>query len=137
MSPCVDLGLIVRHAVAEVRSERATRRMVLSIGRLPTLQADAVIVKRVFTDLLSSALEVTRTRETAIIEVGSQHENDRPVIFVKDNRAGEDEGTAAGLASVRRIVEDLGGRVWSHVEPDTGATIFFTLEESDRAEADR
>lgn len=144
----VDLAALAREAVTDLEAEHEDRTVEISVGELPTVRADRVLLKQVLVNLLSNAFKFTRGREPATIEVSSEQQDGERVFLVRDNGVGFDmrhadklfrvferlhrkeeyEGTGLGLALVERIVRQHGGSVWAEGTPDEGASFYFTLE---------
>jgi signal transduction histidine kinase len=145
-----SLNSLVDIVVQDLKSETAGREIEWRIGALSSVKCDPGLLQHVFANLLSNAVKYTRRRERAVIEVAQSAIDGHPVFFVRDNGAGFDpkyadrlfgafqrlhtdqefEGTGVGLATVRRIIRNHGGRVWAEAEIDNGATFYFSLGES-------
>jgi signal transduction histidine kinase len=145
----VDLTQLCRDVYQELESERDDRRVELRLQTLPTADGDPALLRVVFVNLLSNALKYTRSRDPAEIEIGtiSGEGESSPIFFIRDNGVGFDmgdagklfgvfqrlhhahefEGTGVGLATVRRIVDRHGGRIWAEAKSGAGATFFLTL----------
>jgi light-regulated signal transduction histidine kinase (bacteriophytochrome) len=143
----VDLNRLIDDVRAELRLETDGRDIQWRVAALPPAQGDAGLLKQVFANLISNAVKYTRPRRTAVIEIDLEQVDGVPAIFIRDNGVGfnmkyagklfgifqrlhreeEFEGTGVGLATVRRIVELDGGRIWAQAELDKGATFHFTL----------
>jgi PAS domain S-box-containing protein len=143
----VNLEQLVKEALSEVRQETDGRNIVWNVGALPNFYGDRSMLRLVFVNLLSNAVKFTRTRPQAEIEIGCDQANKHEVVvFVKDNGVGFDmkyvnklfgvfqrlhpsqtfEGTGIGLATVQRIVQRHGGKVWAEGQVDQGATFYFS-----------
>jgi signal transduction histidine kinase len=143
----VDVRRLVREVFAELASELADRQVEVVIGDLPPCDADPVLLRQVYANLIGNAVKFTRAQDSARIEVGSREVDGERTWFVADNgvgfdvayagklfetfqrlhRADEYEGTGIGLALVRLIVERHGGEIAARAEPGVGATFSFTL----------
>jgi PAS domain S-box-containing protein len=143
-----ELNAIVEEVVTILKPEANGRPVEWRIAKLPTVKCDPILMKQVFQNLLSNALKYSRNRSNATIEVGEVKQNGKSVIFVRDNgvgfsmkyadklfgvfqrlhRAEDFEGTGVGLATVQRILQKHGGRVWAEAQLHKGATFYFTLD---------
>ncbi|MGB9204965.1 MAG: ATP-binding protein, partial [Terriglobales bacterium] len=148
------LNAVVDEVIAELKPECAGRQVEWKVDNLPFVECDPALVKQVLQNLLSNALKFTRPRSLAVVEIGQETQAGTPVVFVRDNGVGfnmkyadklfgvfqrlhrpEDfEGTGVGLATVQRIVQKHGGRIWAEAELDKGATFYFTLGAAEKTE---
>src|SRR5918999_2622650 len=134
--------------VRSILEPTATGRTVeWRIGALPTVQADAAMLRQVLINLLDNALKFTCNRATAVIEVGCTTDEVEHIVCVRDNGVGFDpaysnklfgvfqrlhgqhefEGTGIGLATVQRIIVRHGGRTWAESTLGEGAQVYFSL----------
>lgn len=140
----VDLNRLL----AEVREDLgpALARAELRVAAdLPVVFGRPRLLAELFANLLHNAVKFN-DKDTPVVEVGWRpHRADAYLFWVRDNGPGipgeylekifqlferldtTKEGTGAGLAICRRIVEEHGGRIWAESQPGQGATFYFTL----------
>jgi signal transduction histidine kinase len=142
---------VARSAADKLVAGLAGRKVEFDITEMPRCRSDPILLEQVYANLLGNAIKFSRDREVARVEVGyvpaDASGKDQPVYYVKDFGIGFDmkhadtvfgvfqrlsgarefEGTGAGLAIVRRIVQRHGGHAWAEAEPGKGATFYFTL----------
>ena len=143
----VNMNHLVWETLKDLQFETNGRDTVWEIGELAEVRGDPSMLRLVMQNLLSNALKYTRTRQRAVIEVGSRAGEEEAVFFVRDNGVGFDEaykdklfgvfqrlhnaedfeGTGVGLATVRRSVERHEGRTWAEGGVGSGATFYFSL----------
>ncbi len=77
-STVVDMDRLVREELNALRFETQERKVSWKVGELPEVRGDPSMLRLVVQNLLSNALKYTRTREQAVIEVGSKMKAVRP-----------------------------------------------------------
>jgi signal transduction histidine kinase len=135
----------------QVRESDRSRDVLFEIEPGLSVDADPSLVQIVLENLLRNAWKFTARRTDAKVEFGSESVAGETRFYIRDNGAGFDmayasklfgafqrlhpdtelQGTGVGLATVKRIIDRHGGRVWAVGEPGHGATFYFTLTGSD------
>jgi PAS domain S-box-containing protein len=145
----IDVSALARDLVSELRA-RAPRQVEVLVEPGLRARGDPKLLRVALDNLLANAWKFTQATPAARIEVGSEpaaEPGGPPVLFVRDNGAGFDaafvdqlfrpfhrlhkdeefEGNGIGLATVARIVQRHGGKVWADGTPGKGATFRLTL----------
>ncbi len=143
----VDLSGLARRVSTELQRAHPGRRVEVLIADGVFADADGRLLQAVLENLLGNAWKFTAPVSEAVIEFGASQRDGVPTYFVRDNGAGfnmtyaaklftpfqrlhteaQFPGTGIGLATVQRIVDRHGGRVWAEGAVDRGATFFWTL----------
>jgi len=147
----VDLSEIASQVVAELRRHDPGRQVVDQIEEGLTTDADSKLMRVAMENLIGNAWKFTSKVEMAQIQVGVTDNERGRSFFVRDNGAGFDmeylerlfrpfqrlhgerdfPGTGIGLATVYRVIDRHGGRVWAEAAVGLGATFFFTIPPRD------
>lgn len=145
-----DMNKALQETLSHFKDCAAGRVIEWNIADLPPVSGDYAMIRQVWANLLENAIKYTRKREVSRIKVSAREANEEIVFAVEDNGVGFDmkyagklfgvfqrmhsseefEGTGIGLATVKRIINRHGGRIWAEAEPDKGASFFFTLPKS-------
>jgi PAS domain S-box-containing protein len=143
----VNLSDLARRVADELQKGQPERRVDIAIAEDLVADGDGRLLRVALENLLRNAWKFTSKRPVAHIEFGASQDDGRRSFFVRDDGAGFDmeyagklfgafqrlhsakdfEGTGIGLATVARIVQRHGGRVWAEGAVDQGATFHFTL----------
>ena len=143
----VDLSMLAHDVVRSLQLTEPERQVEIRIAAGMVANGDAVLMRAVLDNLLGNAWKYTVMREQVVIEFGVREIDGVPTYFVRDNGGGFDKsdadklftpfkrlpgaekskGFGIGLATVERIIQKHGGKVWAESELDKGATFYFTL----------
>jgi PAS domain S-box-containing protein len=126
--------------------------MILTEGSLPDVVGDPARITQLVTNLVANGLKYNNSAAPKVVVGAAQHHEDptRAVVYIRDNGIGIDpafhqqifgifrrlhqneefEGTGAGLAICKKIVEAHGGNIWVESQLGVGATFYFTLPRS-------
>jgi signal transduction histidine kinase len=143
----VDVTALAESIVQDMRQKDPARNVEIVIQPNMAVHGDRRLVGDLFQNLIGNAWKFTSKTQQARIEIGQSSGGSLATLFILDNGAGFDmayeqklfkpfqrlhgaadfDGSGVGLATVARIVDRHGGRIWAEGKPGQGAVFYFTL----------
>ena len=113
-------------------------------NELPVLQSTSTEMIQLFQNLISNSIKFRQQNINPLIEIGHEIEDGNHHFIFKDNGIGiprescdrvfniferlhskaEYEGTGIGLATCKKIIDNLGGKIWVEPREDARGTTF-------------
>ncbi len=143
----IDMDFLVKETIKTFSKEIDEGGVKIEISHLDPIEGDMAMMRVVLMNLVSNAIKFTSKTGEPVIRIGSELNENEAVYHVSDNGAGFDmkyaerlfgvfqrlhsdgdfEGTGIGLATVKRVIDRHGGRIWAEGSPGRGASFFFSL----------
>lgn len=144
----VDIDRMLAGIIEATRhSERHAPELIIETDAFPVIDTDSGLIEQVLQNLFSNAVKYSSNREKAVIRINYYLQESQHIISFSDNGIGfdptyadklfklfsrlyqEDDipGTGVGLASVHRIMRNLGGVIEADGILGKGATFTIRL----------
>ena len=147
----IDSGAALKSALQDLNNAIEQSKAELRVGApLPGVLADEKQLTRVFLNLIGNAIRYHQPDSPPVVAVSAEPDRGDWIFSVKDDGPGIDPshrervfesfqrldsrkpGHGLGLATCKRIVERLGGRIWVESQLGRGANFRFTLPAATR-----
>lgn len=142
----VDMSAVLCHALDDLNDEIESKSVRIDVAHLPLVWGRAPLLKMVFYHLLSNAIKYGGEQSPAIdvsvddasevwqfavadkgVGVESRFADRIFEFFQRLHLRDEREGSGAGLAMCRLIIQRCGGDIWLDRSYENGARFLFTL----------
>ena len=143
----VKLDKVIKEILALYRKQIEEKKAKVVFGDLPVINTYKTPLRQVLQNLVSNSLKYSSVELPTEINISCVETENQWEIAVKDNGIGIEpqyfdkifiifqrlhnketySGTGMGLAIAKRIVENLGGKIWVESVKGEGTTFYFTI----------
>jgi PAS domain S-box-containing protein len=142
-----DLNDTIYNVIQNVQYTIQEKSAEIYIEPLPSLKVFPIQMIQLFQNLISNALKFIPNDKKPIIKIKVKDENDFYEFQIQDNGIGiqkeylekiflvfkrlhskeQYEGTGIGLATCKKIIDNVNGKIWVESDYGNGTTFFFTI----------
>jgi PAS domain S-box-containing protein len=143
----LDMNELLKEIKLLLQKKIMEKNATITIDKLPCLNSYRAPIRQVFQNLISNALKYSKRDINPTINISVQGDELHWLFSVTDNGIGIEEeyfekvfvlfqrlhdkneysGTGMGLAVSKKIVENLGGKIWVESQEGKGSTFYFTI----------
>ncbi|WP_373495156.1 PAS domain-containing protein [Aquiflexum sp.] len=143
----IDLNLLMEEVKLLLKSQIVENNASIVIPQLPVVISQRSQLRQVLQNIISNAIKYRKKEIDPIITIEVKETSTNWEFIIEDNGIGispeyfqkifvifqrlhnkeEYKGTGIGLAICKKIIENLGGRIWVESEENKGSRFHFTL----------
>lgn len=137
------LFVVVNNLMSRMKDNNAE----ICSNELPVVKVPSMLMMQLFQNLISNSIKFRRKDTTPVVDIQYENAQGQHRFLFKDNGIGipadqkdrvfniferlhgrqEYEGSGIGLATCKKIIENLGGDIWVDSEEGVGTTFTFAL----------
>ncbi|MES2727538.1 MAG: ATP-binding protein, partial [Bacteroidota bacterium] len=143
----VDINELLKEVLSLFYKKIEEKQAVICIDEMPTVLSFTAPLRQIFQNLIGNSLKYQQVGISPNISISAKELDTHWEFSVADNGIGIDalyfdkifiifqrlhhkqeySGTGMGLAITKKIIENLGGRIWVESEEGKGSTFYFTI----------
>lgn len=143
----VNLNKIIEEVIELNKTFIEENNALISYQELPVIMAEHTQIFQIFQNLISNGLKYRKENVNPSINISAERLENKWIFTITDNGIGIESqyfkrifepfkrlhnsneylGSGIGLATVKKIIELYGGKIWVESELNSGSTFFFTI----------
>lgn len=143
----INLNILIEEILGLYRREIGVKNAKVTVAQMPTIFTYTAPLRQVFQNIIGNALKYTATETAPVITIKCKEKQALWEFAISDNGIGIDEeyfekifiifqrlhtndeylGTGMGLALSKKIINNLGGKIWLESTEGKGSTFYFTI----------
>ncbi len=143
----VNLSSLANEIIQQLQNDDPGREASITIDENMVVDGDEGLLRIMLENLLGNAWKYSHKENKTCVEFSKIQSDNEVQYFIRDNGVGFDmryadkmygpfqrlhkqgdfDGTGIGLATVKRILQRHGGRIWAESKPGEGAIFYFVL----------